>query len=96
MRHIKLELFHTLLLNNLDFELSDTILALLIIGPLAGLIAICFMKLMIYVSSIPKKFNISPWKSPIIAGCLCGFVGLFLEEVLGLGTETVLLIITKI
>ena len=52
------------------------------------------MKLMIYVSSIPK-FNISPWKSPIIAGCLCGFVGLFLEEVLGLGTETVLLIITK-
>ena len=84
-----------LLLNNLEFEFSDTIAALVIIGPFAALVAISFMKSMIFVSLIPKKFNISVWKAPIIAGILCGIIGLFLDEVLGLGTETVLSVITQ-
>ena len=84
-----------LLMNNLEFEFSDIVIALLIIGPLAALVAISFMKSMIFVSSIPKKFNISLWTAPVIAGLLCGIIGLFLDEVLGLGTETVLSIITK-
>ena len=83
-----------LLMNNLEFEFSDIVIALLIIGPLAALVAISFMKSMIFVSSIPKKFNISLWTAPVIAGLLCGIIGLFLDEVLGLGTETVLSIIT--
>ena len=84
-----------LLLNNLEFELSDTIIALFIIGPLAALVAISFMKSMIFMSSIPKKLSISLWTAPIIAGLMCGITGLFLDEVLGLGTQTVLSIITK-
>ena len=84
-----------LLLNNLEFELSDTIIGLLIIGPFAALVAISFMKSMIFISSIPKKLTISPWTAPVIAGLMCGIIGLFLDEVLGLGTQTVLSIITK-
>ena len=84
-----------LLLNNLEFELSDTIIGLLIIGPFAALVAISFMKSMIFISSIPKKLTISPWTAPVIAGLMCGITGLFLDEVLGLGTQTVLSIITK-
>ncbi|MFL2821958.1 MAG: CBS domain-containing protein [Alphaproteobacteria bacterium] len=84
-----------LLLNNLEFELSDTIIALFIIGPLAALVAISFMKSMIFMGSIPKKLSISLWTAPIIAGLMCGITGLFLDEVLGLGTQTVLSIITK-
>ena len=64
-----------LLLNNLEFEFSDTIAALVIIGPFAALVAISFMKSMIFVSLIPKKFNISVWKAPIIAGILFGIIG---------------------
>ena len=95
MQHIKLELYPPLLLNNLEFEFSDTITGLGIIGPFAALVAISFMKSMIFVSLIPKKFNISVWKAPIIAGILCGIIGLFLDEVLGLGTQTVLSVITQ-
>ena len=84
-----------LLLNNLEFEFSDTITGLVIIGPFAALVAISFMKSMIFVSLMPKKFNISVWKAPIIAGILCGIIGLFLDEVLGLGTQTVLSVITQ-
>ena len=84
-----------LLLNNLEFELSDTIFGLLMIGPFAALVAISFMKSMIFMSSIPKKIIISPWTAPVIAGLMCGIIGLFLDEVLGLGTQTVLSIITK-
>ena len=82
-------------LNNLEFEFSDTIAALVIIGPFAALVAISFMKSMIFISSIPKKLTISPWTAPVIAGLMCGITGLFLDEVLGLGTQTVLSIITK-
>ena len=84
-----------LLLTNLEFEFSDIVFALIIIGPLAALVAISFMKSMIFVNSIPKKLNISIWIAPVIAGLMCGITGLFLDEVLGLGTQTVLSIITK-
>ena len=84
-----------LLLTNLEFEFSDIIIALLIIGPLSALVAISFMKSMIFVSLIPKKYNISLWTAPVIAGLICGITGLFLDEVLGQGTETLLSIITK-
>ena len=84
-----------LLLTNLEFEFSDVIIALLIIGPLSALVAISFMKSMIFISLIPKKYNISLWTAPVIAGLICGITGLFLDEVLGQGTETLLSIITK-
>ena len=52
------------------------------------------MKSMIFVIQF-QKLNISIWIAPVIAGLMCGITGLFLDEVLGLGTQTVLSIITK-
>ena len=84
-----------LLLEKIAFELSDIIYGLLIIGLLGSIIAIFFMKSMIYCSSLPKKMCLKNWQSPIIAGVLCGLCGLFLDEILGLGTHTLLNIITE-
>ena len=66
------------------------------IGPFAALVAISFMKSMIFISSIPKEINYFTMDAPVFAGLMCGITGLFLDEVLGLGTQTVLSIITKI
>ena len=83
-----------LLLIQIPFEISEVLPSLTLIGPLAAITAIAFMRLMIYLSSVPKKFEIKPWQAPILAGLLCGLFGMFFEEILGLGTDTLMLIIT--
>ncbi len=84
-----------LLLNEVPFELSEVVPGLIILGPLAAILAISFMKSLIYMGSIPKKINLPSWQAPIVAGFLCGFFGLFIEDVLGLGTDTLLKVITE-
>ena len=83
-----------LLLTQIPFEISEVLPSLTIIGPLAAITAIAFMRLMIYLGSIPKKLEIKPWQAPIIAGLLCGLFGMFFDEILGLGTDTLMLVIT--
>ncbi len=83
-----------LLVEKLDFELSDIIFGLLILGPFSAVIAMSFMKSMTAVSVLPKKIGIKSWQGPVIAGFLCGLFGLFLDEVLGIGTQTILNVIT--
>ena len=83
-----------LLLEQIPFELSEVIPGLIILGPLAAILAILFMKSLLYAGSIPKKFGILNWQAPVIAGILCGIFGLFIDEVLGLGTSTLLKVIT--
>ena len=84
-----------LLLEQLPFELSEAITGLIILGPLAAILAILFMKLLLYIGSIPKKLGILSWQAPLIAGILCGIFGLFIDEVLGLGTSTLLKVMTE-
>ncbi len=84
-----------LLLEKINFELSEILIGVTAIGPISALIAIIFMKTMISMSSIPKKIGFKPWQAPMIAGFLCGLFGLFIDEVLGLGTETLLKILTS-
>ena len=83
-----------LLLTQMPFEISEVLPSLTLIGPLAAITAIAFMRLMIYLGSIPKKLEIKPWQAPIIAGLLCGLFGMFFDEILGLGTDTLMLVIT--
>ncbi len=84
-----------LLLEELAFQISDVIYGLLIIGLFSAVIAMSFMKSMIFCSTLPKKLKIKHWQAPVIAGLLCGLFGLFLDEVLGLGTQILLNIITE-
>ena len=84
-----------LLLEAIPFEMSDILVSLGLIGPLAAIIAIVFMKLIIFLGTIPAKINLKNWQAPVIAGIACGLIGMFLGEVLGLGTDTLMLVITN-
>ncbi len=61
--------------------------ALAALGVLSGLIASLYMRGLTGPLPIPKK--IPTFLLPAIAGLFCGLVGLFLPQVLGLGTETI-------
>ena len=84
-----------LLLTAIPFEMSDILTSLALIGPLAAFVAIIFMKSMIYLGSIPSKFKLLSWQAPIIAGFACGLCGMIFSEILGLGTETLISVITN-
>ena len=84
-----------LLLPEIPFAISDVLPSLAIIGPIAAIVAVIFMRLIIFLGSLPPKFKIKNWQSPVIAGLFCGLFGMFFEEVLGLGTNTVMMVITS-
>ncbi len=84
-----------LLLNAIKFEMSDILASLALLGPLSALVAIIFMKLIIFLGSLPPKMNLRNWQAPIIAGFACGLCGMIFSEILGLGTETLMSVITN-
>ncbi|MFL2818527.1 MAG: chloride channel protein [Candidatus Puniceispirillales bacterium] len=84
-----------LLLTAIPFEMSDILTSLSLIGPLAAVVAIIFMKSMIYLGSIPPKLKLQSWQAPVVAGFACGVCGMVFSEILGLGTETLISVITN-
>jgi len=84
-----------LLLSAITFEMSEILTSLALIGPLAAIIAICFMKLIVFLGTIPSKIKLQPWQAPLIAGFACGLCGMIFSEILGLGTETLISVITS-
>lgn len=84
-----------LLLTAISFDMSDIIISLGIIGPLAAVVAILFMKLVLFTGSIPAKINIKNWQAPVIAGFACGVCGMIFSEILGLGTDVLIAVITS-
>lgn len=83
-----------LLLTQIPFKIAEVLPSLAFIGPLAAITAIAFMRLMLYLGSVPKKLHIKSWQAPIFAGLLCGLFGMFFDEILGLGTDTLMQVIT--
>ena len=84
-----------LLLSAIKFEMSEILTSLALIGPLAAIVAICFMKLIVFLGTIPSKIKLQPWQAPLIAGFACGLCGMIFSEILGLGTETLISVITN-
>lgn len=84
-----------LLLTAIPFDMSHILISLTLIGPLAAVVAIIFMKSIIYLGSIPPKLKIKSWQAPVIAGFACGLCGMIFSEILGLGTETLISVITN-
>ncbi len=58
-----------------------------ILGIMSGLVSSVYMKGLTGPLKIPKKIPV--FFLPIIAGGICGVVGIFLPELLGLGTDTI-------
>ena len=83
-----------LLLTAIPFDMGDIMISLGIIGPLAAIVAIVFMKLVLFLGTIPIKLNLKNWQAPVIAGFACGVCGLIFTEVLGLGTDVLISVIT--
>ena len=75
--------------------MSEILTSLVLIGPLAALIAILFMKLIIFLGTVPSKLNLKNWQAPLIAGLACGLCGMVFSEILGLGTDTLMSVITN-
>lgn len=69
------------------------IFPLAILGIISGLIASLYMRGLTGFLPIPKKIPI--FFLPIIAGSICGIVGLFYPELQGLGTSTIRLFIEE-
>ena len=84
-----------LLLTAIPFEMSDILSSLALIGPLAAIVAVIFMKLILFLGTIPSKIHLKSWQAPIVAGFACGLCGMVFSEVLGLGTETLMSVITS-
>ena len=85
----------SLILTEVPFKISDILASLTLVGPLAAIVAIIFMRTILYLSTIPKKIHLKHWQAPIIAGLCCGLAGTFFSEILGIGTDTLMLIITS-
>ena len=76
----------------INFSLPDLfplVPTLLSSGIFFGLIAIIFMKSLLFFSKIAAQTNFSPLFLVVLAALFCGGVGVFLPEVLGLGIGTV-------
>lgn len=61
----------------------------LIVGPLFGLVAVLFMLAIRMSARFTAKSPLSPTQLILLAGLLTGLVGIFVPDVLGLGTKQV-------
>jgi CIC family chloride channel protein len=73
-----------------SFEMSSALPGLALVGITSALIAFLFMKSIFLSSKIAQKSNIKSYYLPLIPGAICGLVGIFLPEALGLGINTIL------
>ena len=82
--------------NNVAFEISSlppnlisVIPLALVMGPIFGLISIIFMNSIRFTSMWGANSKLGHVKLTLIGASICGIIGIFVPEVLGLGTETV-------
>ena len=82
--------------NNVAFEISSlppnlisVIPLALVMGPIFGLISIIFMNSIRFTSTWGANSKLGHIKLTLIGASLCGMIGIFVPEILGLGTETV-------
>ena len=68
---------------------TETLPIALILGPIFGIISVIYMQSLRKTTSFAKALGFSPSNNLIIAAFICGSVGIFIPEILGLGTKTV-------
>ena len=73
-----------------DFDLLNVITISLISGPIYGLIAILYMKNLLFFSSVSQKINVRPLYKTFSGIVVLSVLGAMLPDVMGLGTQTVL------
>ena len=81
---------------NMPFELYDAIPGLILTGFFSALVAFIFMKSLLYHSKISSSLHLPFCYRPFIPAIICGVIGIFLPQVMGLGSETISSLITTI
>ena len=82
-------------IDEITFQLFEAIPGLLIIGIISSIIAITFMKSLFFSSKIANNSKIPFMYRPLIPGVLCGIFVLIFPDVTGLGSETIIKVITS-
>jgi CIC family chloride channel protein len=77
-----------------SFQLMNSIPGLIVIGTFSAIVALFFMKSLLYLGVISSKTNIAAHYKPLIPGILCGLFGIFLPIVIGLGSSGIMSFIT--
>jgi len=77
-----------------SFQLMNSIPGLIVIGIFSAIVALFFMKSLLYSGVISSKTNIAAHYKPLIPGILCGLFGIFLPIVIGLGSSGIMSFIT--
>ncbi len=76
--------------NSFSFEsVTQALPIALILGPIFGIISVIYMQSLRKTTKFAKVLGFSASTNLIIAALICGSVGIFIPEILGLGTSTV-------
>ena len=80
-----------ILFQNTDSEIAvlPAVSISLLLGPICALIAVIFMKSLLFMQANLNKISSSEVRRIFIAALICGLCGGFIPEILGLGGETI-------
>mgnify|MGYP000474347791 FL=1 len=69
--------------------LAEVVPVLVMLAPAFALVAICFMAALRYSAQTAARMNTSPLLLPFIAATICGLVGVWIPQILGLGISSI-------
>ena len=69
-------------------ELAELVPVLVVLAPILAIVAMVFMHSLRFGASLPPKLKISPIAAPFIAATVCGLVGIWVPQILGLGIDS--------
>ena len=66
----------------------------ILLGILAGVMAVLFIKTLYHFEDVFDGLNMPPYLKPVLGGLMVGSIGLFFPQVLGLGYDTIEMVMT--
>ena len=69
--------------------LAEVVPVLVMLAPAFALVAICFMAALRYSAQTAERMNTSPLLLPFFAATICGLVGVWIPQILGLGISSI-------
>ncbi len=84
-----------LVFDEITFDMFSAFPSLFFVGFFSAILAFIFMKSLLLTTKFANNSKISFFIRPIIPGVICGCVALFFPEAIGLGSETIVNVITQ-
>ena len=84
-----------LVFDEITFDMFSAFPSLFLVGFFSAILAFIFMKSLLFTTKFANNSKINFFIRPIIPGVICGCVALFFPEAIGLGSETIVNVITQ-